>query len=238
MKKSAKSKSNKVVKISKTTSDIPEDTADEPTNLPKKKRKKKPADNVETDSTTPPKKKRRKKTVAETSDVPAEPKPCPTEADPAAVIEASGTDVSNWEVLHVPPELLAGLAELKFEQPTEIQVRWLRLMSELNSGARGCWEKGLIIYILGDTIKFNKSIYIIAQLCSCAWFSWFVINLSSVSRRVTTAAAVSPQRRCLPAAIRGRMDVVGAAETGSGKTLAFALPVLYSVMKERQREGK
>ena len=29
--------------------------------------------------------------------------------------------------------------------------------------------------------------------------------------------------------------MVGAAETGSGKTLAFALPLLYGVMKEKQR---
>ena len=134
-KKSAKSKSSKLVKISKITSDIPADSADEPTTLLKKKRKKKAADNAETDSTAPPKMKRRKKTTTEPSDIPVKPKPSPAEVDPAAVIESSGTDVSNWEVLHVPPELLAGLAELKYEQPTEIQVRWLCLMSELDPGA-------------------------------------------------------------------------------------------------------
>ncbi|CAF0864816.1 unnamed protein product [Rotaria sordida] len=34
------------------------------------------------------------------------------------------------------------------------------------------------------------------------------------------------QRLTLPAAIRDRLDIIGAAETGSGKTLAFAIPIL------------
>uniref|UniRef100_A0A0K8T2W3 ATP-dependent RNA helicase n=1 Tax=Lygus hesperus TaxID=30085 RepID=A0A0K8T2W3_LYGHE len=39
------------------------------------------------------------------------------------------------------------------------------------------------------------------------------------------------QRLCIPAAIKGRRDILGAAETGSGKTLAFGLPMIYGVMK-------
>ena len=38
------------------------------------------------------------------------------------------------------------------------------------------------------------------------------------------------QQACLPAALHGRRDVVGAAETGSGKTLAFALPILQRLL--------
>ncbi|CAF1400492.1 unnamed protein product, partial [Adineta ricciae] len=34
------------------------------------------------------------------------------------------------------------------------------------------------------------------------------------------------QRSTLPAAIRDKQDIIGAAETGSGKTLAFAIPIL------------
>ena len=41
------------------------------------------------------------------------------------------------------------------------------------------------------------------------------------------------QREVLPAAIQGKMDVVGAAETGSGKTLAFAIPILNGILKQR-----
>ena len=44
------------------------------------------------------------------------------------------------------------------------------------------------------------------------------------------------QRAVLPAAIKGRMDVLGAAETGSGKTLAFAIPIIHGILLDRRRE--
>ena len=44
------------------------------------------------------------------------------------------------------------------------------------------------------------------------------------------------QRAVLPAAIRGRVDIVGAAETGSGKTLAFGIPVLAGILADMDRE--
>ena len=40
----------------------------------------------------------------------------------------------------------------------------------------------------------------------------------------------------LPAAIKGRMDVLGAAETGSGKTLAFAIPIIHGILLDQRRE--
>eukprot|EP00742_Colponemidia_sp_Colp-10_P010684 GILJ01011757.1.p1 GENE.GILJ01011757.1~~GILJ01011757.1.p1 ORF type:complete len:717 (+),score=143.17 GILJ01011757.1:89-2152(+) len=46
------------------------------------------------------------------------------------------------------------------------------------------------------------------------------------------------QQECLPAAIRHRKDVVGAAKTGSGKTLAFGLPILnYLLNNQTLRAG-
>ena len=45
------------------------------------------------------------------------------------------------------------------------------------------------------------------------------------------------QSACLPAALHGRKDVVGAAETGSGKTLAFGLPILQRLMQERDDQA-
>ena len=39
------------------------------------------------------------------------------------------------------------------------------------------------------------------------------------------------QRQCLPAAVRDRLDVIGAAQTGSGKTLAFGLPIMQLLMQ-------
>ncbi|KAG7669560.1 hypothetical protein Ndes2526B_g05899 [Nannochloris sp. 'desiccata'] len=40
------------------------------------------------------------------------------------------------------------------------------------------------------------------------------------------SAPTHVQAECIPAAIRDRRDVIGAAQTGSGKTLAFGLPIL------------
>ncbi|CAB0014954.1 unnamed protein product [Nesidiocoris tenuis] len=44
------------------------------------------------------------------------------------------------------------------------------------------------------------------------------------------------QRLCIPAAIKGRRDILGAAETGSGKTLAFGLPMIYGIMKNLEKD--
>ena len=55
-------------------------------------------------------------------------------------------------------------------------------------------------------------------------------------RGLAAAGFVAPtpiQRECLPAAIHGHRDVIGAAETGSGKTLAFGLPILQRLLAER-----
>ena len=44
------------------------------------------------------------------------------------------------------------------------------------------------------------------------------------------------QEKVLHPAIKGRMDIVGAAETGSGKTLAFGLPILQRLMQDKEEE--
>lgn len=41
------------------------------------------------------------------------------------------------------------------------------------------------------------------------------------------------QEACLPPALHGRRDIVGAAETGSGKTLAFGLPIMQRWLEAR-----
>jgi ATP-dependent RNA helicase DDX24/MAK5 len=45
------------------------------------------------------------------------------------------------------------------------------------------------------------------------------------------------QNDCLNPAIKGRCDVIGAAETGSGKTLAFGLPILHRILTQRDEEA-
>jgi len=42
------------------------------------------------------------------------------------------------------------------------------------------------------------------------------------------------QSLVLPAAIRGRRDIVGAAETGSGMTLAFGIPMLSGILDDKK----
>jgi len=44
------------------------------------------------------------------------------------------------------------------------------------------------------------------------------------------------QRLTLPSALRGRLDIVGAAETGSGKTLAFGIPIVQGILGDMKRE--
>ena len=40
----------------------------------------------------------------------------------------------------------------------------------------------------------------------------------------------------MPAALNGHADIVGAAETGSGKTLAFAIPMIYGILADREKD--
>lgn len=43
------------------------------------------------------------------------------------------------------------------------------------------------------------------------------------------------QEAAIPAAMRDRRDVIGAAQTGSGKTLAFGIPVLQLLLQEQEQ---
>lgn len=45
------------------------------------------------------------------------------------------------------------------------------------------------------------------------------------------------QKLCLPAAIKGRKDIIGAAETGSGKTLAFVIPIIHGILVDKHKEA-
>lgn len=45
------------------------------------------------------------------------------------------------------------------------------------------------------------------------------------------------QSQAIPVTLRGKQDIVGAAETGSGKTLAFCIPVLDYILRLRQSAG-
>jgi len=53
--------------------------------------------------------------------------------------------------------------------------------------------------------------------------------------RLGFSAPTHIQAECLPAAIRDRRDIIGAAQTGSGKTLAFGLPILNYLYEEKMR---
>lgn len=72
---------------------------------------------------------------------------------------------------------------------------------------------------------------------SSAWVSLFVpepIQRSLNEEGFTTPTPI--QQMVLPAAIKGRLDILGAAETGSGKTLAFGIPILANILDDLERE--
>lgn len=46
------------------------------------------------------------------------------------------------------------------------------------------------------------------------------------------------QMECLNPAIKGRCDLIGAAETGSGKTLAFGIPILHRLLTQMDIEAE
>ncbi|KAM7403026.1 hypothetical protein PAMA_003788 [Pampus argenteus] len=65
-----------------------------------------------------------------------------------------------------------------------------------------------------------------------AWKDLFVP--SAVLKALSSLGFGSPtpiQALTLPAAIRDRMDILGAAETGSGKTLAFGIPMIHTILE-------
>lgn len=76
-----------------------------------------------------------------------------------------------------------------------------------------------------------------ADAATAAGESWSSLGMhDALLRRLALAGFAQPtpiQRECLPAAVHGRRDVIGAAETGSGKTLAFGLPMLQRLLEER-----
>ena len=76
-----------------------------------------------------------------------------------------------------------------------------------------------------------------ADLDMSAWDGLFVPEVvQRALRRHGFSQPTDIQRAVLPAAIKGRMDVLGAAETGSGKTLAFAIPIIHGILEDRRRE--
>jgi len=65
-----------------------------------------------------------------------------------------------------------------------------------------------------------------------AWKELFVredILLGLAEKGFVTPTPI--QKMTLPAALRGRRDIVGAAETGSGKTLAFGIPIIQGILE-------
>jgi len=70
----------------------------------------------------------------------------------------------------------------------------------------------------------------------CDVSAWFEFDLHPLLlRAIQDAGFTTPspiQRECLPPAMKGRCDVIGAAQTGSGKTLAFALPILHRLLSQ------
>lgn len=72
------------------------------------------------------------------------------------------------------------------------------------------------------------------------YFPWNNIFVpKEISRALLEKGFSEPteiQRLAIPPALRGKKDILGAAETGSGKTLAFAIPIIYGILKNMEIE--
>ncbi|XP_053701462.1 ATP-dependent RNA helicase DDX24 [Synchiropus splendidus] len=86
----------------------------------------------------------------------------------------------------------------------------------------------------------------VSQNCDVsAWTDLFVP--AEVLKALSSLGFSAPtpiQALVLPAAIRDRLDILGAAETGSGKTLAYGIPMIHSILewkssgKQQEREDE
>lgn len=68
--------------------------------------------------------------------------------------------------------------------------------------------------------------------------AWEPLNLHPAIMAVLKASLRFPaptqiQAEAIPAAIRDKRDIIGAAQTGSGKTLAFGIPIIHYLLAER-----
>ena len=72
----------------------------------------------------------------------------------------------------------------------------------------------------------------------CKWGSVTLHGLLTDSLNALGFQNPTPiQSQAIPVTLRGKQDIVGAAETGSGKTLAFCIPVLDYILRLRQSAG-
>lgn len=70
-----------------------------------------------------------------------------------------------------------------------------------------------------------------------AWDSLFVPEcVIKALRQLKFDSPMPIQSLAIPAAIRDRLDILGASQTGSGKTLAFAIPLIHFIIDQKQNE--
>ncbi|XP_054276952.1 ATP-dependent RNA helicase DDX24-like [Macrosteles quadrilineatus] len=69
---------------------------------------------------------------------------------------------------------------------------------------------------------------------------WLTLGVPTViAQALTDQGFTQPteiQRLCIPPAIKGRRDILGAAETGSGKTLAFGIPIINGILENLKNQ--
>ncbi len=61
-------------------------------------------------------------------------------------------------------------------------------------------------------------------------------SLLSAIKECGFAFPLPIQSYCIPAAVKQRRDVLGAAQTGSGKTLAFGIPIFQRLLQEKSTQ--
>ena len=139
--------------------------------------------------------------------------------------EAAATDgaTSSGKELSAAADLFAtvaselGVEEVRRRQPTK--------------GATGAAEERAAVATAAQAVPAaaatQEPASSVEPVDTAAWGPFGLHDALLVRLGAAGFASPTPiQAECLPAAIHGRRDVVGAAETGSGKTLAFGLPIM------------
>ena len=101
-------------------------------------------------------------------------------------------------------------------------------------------------FVVTPEMTIWKAMYLPDSMVRAVWEMGFEnptaiqVSQRSILSRVLTIIPFpfSLQLAVLPTAMKGRKDVVGAAETGSGKTLAFGIPIISGILKDKDFEQK
>lgn len=166
------------------------------------------------------------------------------------------TGLANGEITQSKTSIVerknAGLNEIVSEENVkkvngntqQEQEASISVVSNVNKKRKRQQKKGLETST-NKKVRYDSAVYqgnnpgIKKRVNVSAWDKYFVPP--PVLKALSELGFSEPteiQKLVLPAAIKGRMDVIGAAETGSGKTLAFGIPIIHGILVDKKNEAE